>query len=82
MTRKNIKDIEGNEIMKFLIENKHLEKLELEGNLLSVKTAEQLGNVLTYNKQLRHIDMEGNNLTEGGTNLNGLASLCEGLANN
>jgi hypothetical protein len=40
MTRKDIKDVEGNEIMKFLIENKTLEKLELEGNLLGVKTAE------------------------------------------
>ena len=32
MTRKNIKDVEGNEIMKCLIENMNLEKLELEGN--------------------------------------------------
>ena len=46
MTRKNIKDIEGNEIMKFLIENKNLQKLELEGNMLGVKTAKQLGTVL------------------------------------
>jgi hypothetical protein len=34
MTRKKISDNEGNEIMKFLVENNHLEKLELEGNFL------------------------------------------------
>lgn len=67
MTRKKIIDTEGNEIMKFLIENKHLEKLELEGNYLESKTAEQLGNVLFYNRHLRHVDIEGNDLTEKGT---------------
>jgi hypothetical protein len=40
MTRKDIKDNEGYEIMKFLIENNTLEKIELEGNWLGVKTAE------------------------------------------
>lgn len=74
--------MEGNEIMKFLVENKHLEKLELEGNQLSIRTAEQLGNVLTHNKCLRHIDLESNDLTENGSDLDGLTSLCDGLAIN
>ena len=82
MTRKDIKDMEGNEIMKFLIENKTLEKLELEGNNMGVKTAEQLGNVLQFNQCLRHIDLEGNNLTDSSTDNSGVQSLAQGLANN
>lgn len=72
MTRKNIKDSEGNEIMKFLIDNKNLQKLELEGNQLGVETAKQLGIVLESNKVMRNIDMEGNDLTNGGTDKTGV----------
>jgi hypothetical protein len=63
MSRKNINDDEGMELVKSLERNLVLERFELDGNQLGSKTAFALGNLLALNKSIRVIDIEGNNLT-------------------
>lgn len=63
MSRKNIADEEGGEIVKSLEKNLVLERFELDGNQLGSKTANALGNLLSNNRSIRVIDLEGNNLT-------------------
>jgi hypothetical protein len=62
------KDNEGIEIAKNVKDNKHLEKLELEGNMLGSKTAYEVGELLKSNNVLRLVDLEFNNLTDHNTN--------------
>jgi hypothetical protein len=62
------KDNEGIEIAKNVKDNKHLEKLELEGNMLGSKTAFEVGELLKTNNVLRLVDLEFNNLTDHNTN--------------
>jgi len=69
MNRKSIKDEEGQKIMQFLVDNTTLEKLELEGNRLGPRTANMLGEVLKKNAKLRHIDIDGNDLTDKMNNI-------------
>ena len=62
MARKNIKDPEGVIIAKMLLHNKHLRKLELEGNLMGPNSAKEFGNALCHNKTLKFLDLENNQL--------------------
>lgn len=66
MIRKNIKENEGIEIAKNLRDNKNLEKIELEGNLIGPKTAFEIGELIKANNIIRFIDLENNNLTNNG----------------
>ena len=62
MARKNISDNEGWQLARMLNTNKHLRKLELEGNNLGPKTISEFGKMLKYNKEtgLRSLDLESN----------------------
>jgi hypothetical protein len=46
-----------------LYTNKTLRKIELEGNLLGIKTAAEFGKALKVNSTLRYLDLESNQLT-------------------
>ena len=54
-----------------------MEKLELEGNLLGPKAALEIGMLIKDNKVIRYIDIENNDLTEGGTSVEGIKSIAE-----
>lgn len=73
----NYQENEGIEIAKNLRENKTLEKLELEGNLLGPKTAYEIGQLIKDNSIIRYIDIEYNNLTDGGTSNEGIKSIAD-----
>lgn len=60
MSRKQISDIDGEMIAKMLENNKTLRKLELEGNLLGVRSAAEFGRQLKMNKTLKYLDLESN----------------------
>lgn len=79
MIRKNIKENEGAEIARNLMSNLHLEKLELEGNKLGPKAAFEMGELIKQNKVIRFIDMENNNLTNSGADVNGIVNIAEAL---
>ena len=55
-----------------LLENKHLRKLELEGNCLNVESAKAFGKALLKNKTLKVLDLESNNLTNEGSDMTGI----------
>lgn len=82
MIRKNIKENEGQEIAKNLINNKNLEKIELEGNSIGPKTAHEIGELIKNNNILRFIDLENNNLTNSGQDINGIKNIAEALKTN
>lgn len=68
MSKKKITDAQGVQLAEMLITNKCLLKLELEGNLLGSKTAQEFGKVLKEsNKTLRFLDLENNYLTNSNT---------------
>lgn len=67
-----IQENEGIEICKNLKDNRNLEKLELEGNLLGPKTSFELGELIKNNNIIRFIDMENNNLTGNSTDITGI----------
>ena len=81
MARKNIKDPEGVQIAKMLVQNKTLRKLELEGNLLGPNSAKEFGEALMVNKTLRFIDLESNQLSND-QNTSGVETLIEMLYKN
>jgi len=60
MNRKSLQDIDGVTLADMLYNNSKLRKLELEGNLLGMKTAIAFGKVLKVNKTLRFLDLESN----------------------
>ena len=62
--------------------NKTLRKFELEGNLLGPKTATMFGEVLKVNKTLRYLDMESNQLTLDGQDMQGVIALMQCLDSN
>ena len=52
-------------------------EFELEGNLIVPKTAYELGELLKINKVIRYLDLEFNNLTASGTNVDGIKNIAE-----
>ena len=52
LTRSGVGDDDGMEIAKILYNNTTLRKLELEGNNLGIKTANEFAKALKYNKTL------------------------------
>jgi Ran GTPase-activating protein (RanGAP) involved in mRNA processing and transport len=62
LARKVIKDEDGVKLARMIKVNKHLRKIELEGNLLGPNTARELGEALLSNKTLKYLDLEGNQL--------------------
>ncbi len=60
-----------------MVQNTFLEKVELEGNLIGPKTAYELGELLKFNKVIRYLDLEFNNLTASGTNVDGIKNIAE-----
>lgn len=82
MSRKQISDIDGELIAKMLEKNKVLRKLELEGNLLGVRSASEFGKQLKINKTLKYLDLESNQLTMEGQDPKGIYALVEFLDHN
>jgi len=72
LTRKGISDNEGYILAQMLVSNKVLRKLELEGNLLGPKSIRAFGKALKTNKNLRMLDLESNQITQDGTEFQGV----------
>jgi hypothetical protein len=81
ISRKNLSDEDGEEIGKMLVTNKRLEKVDLEGNQLGLKTAKQFAIVLRENKTLRYLDLENNQLCYNTDN-KGVIEMAEALTYN
>jgi Ran GTPase-activating protein (RanGAP) involved in mRNA processing and transport len=82
MARKEIKDDSGMLLAKMLNTNTSLRKLELEGNLLGIKSATEFGKALKKNKTLKYLDLESNQLTLDGQEMRGIYDLVEFLDHN
>lgn len=54
----------------------------MEGNTLGPLSAEAFGNLLENNMTLKVIDLEGNDLTEGGKDAKGIQVLANSLKEN
>lgn len=57
--------------------NHTLEKIELEGNLFGYETALEFGKLIAKNKVLRAIDLDNNDLTNDGKNVEGIQAISE-----
>jgi len=79
MIRKGISDHDGVEIAKCLNVNQTLESVILEGNNLGSLTAGAVGQLLEKNHSIRVIDLENNDLTDGGKSSKGIVTLAEAL---
>jgi hypothetical protein len=55
-----------------LVNNKVLRKLELEGNILGTNSIRAFGKALKKNKTLRVLDLESNQLTQDGQDMQGI----------
>ena len=84
LARKELTDEQGIKLAKMVQKNQKLRRLELEGNFLGPATCIAFGQALGegQNRTLRYLDLENNNLTERGTNTEGIKALCEGLKKN
>lgn len=69
-------------LAKMLNSNTTLRKLELEGNLLGIKSATEFGKALKKNKTLQYLDLESNQLTLDGQEMRGIYDLVEFLDHN
>ena len=58
-----------------LSKNKKLRRLELEGNFFGPETASAFAEALKKNNTLRYLDLENNNLTDGGKNIEGMKNI-------
>ena len=81
IARKKLNDEDGEEIAKMLLVNKRLEKVDLEGNQLSVRSAKAFALVIKTNTTLRYLDLEGNCLCSGGDNT-GFIEMADALEQN
>ena len=82
MNRKLVEDEVGVDLARMLMLNKHVRKLELEGNKLGPKTAKAFGDVLRHSKTMKFIDLDNNLLTSDGDDMTGLQYFIEGLKEN
>lgn len=82
MCRKMVEDEVGVDLARMLMLNKHLRKLELEGNKLGPKTAREFGNLLKITKTLKFLDFDNNTLTNEGDDPSGLHFFIEALKHN
>lgn len=82
LSRKNILDIDGQQMAQMLNTNNTMRKLELEGNGLGPKSAAEFGRMLARNKGLRHLNLESNQLTLGGQEHWGIYQFVEFLSTN
>ncbi len=57
--------------------NHNLEKIDLEGNLFGYESALEFGKLIAKNKVLRSIDLENNDLTNEGKNIEGIKAISE-----
>jgi len=73
--RKKIGDDDGADMIRSLVNNTTLEKLELEGNNFGPKTAREVANLLRKNRFIKHINLESNNLTNSGKDTEGVIEL-------
>ena len=81
--KKRITDEMGVMLAEMLEDNKFLNKLELEGNLLGPKTAMAFGKVLKEkNKTLRFLDLENNFLTNSGATYDEVKTFSDCLVTN
>ena len=65
-----------------LYDNGTLRKLELEGNLMGPNSAREFGKVLCFNKSLRFLDMESNQLTQDGQDFQGVIDFVQCMYKN
>jgi len=79
MSRKEIEDEDGVEIIKSLKPNTTINKLELEGNRLGVQTAVEIGDYLKKNQTLKYLDLEGNGLVDEAKDSSGINQIAEGI---
>ena len=77
MTRKKISDEKGIEIARNLMENKYLERLELEGNNMGSGSAKEFANLLLKNSKLIVLDLQGNNLTNNNKDNSGINAIAQ-----
>lgn len=82
LSRKGLNDEDGCTIAEMLQTNRHLQKLECEGNNLGFKAAEHIGEALKKNESLRSLNLESNNLTGGGHDQHGIIVLADALREN
>jgi hypothetical protein len=81
LNRKNISDDDGADMIRSLVFNDTLEKLEMEGNKLGPKTAREIANLLRHNTVLKHINIESNNLTNSGKDCDGVIDIAKVTGN-
>ena len=67
-----MEDVEGKKIEEIVSKNKKLRRLELEGNFFGPETATAFVDALKKNNTLRYLDLENDNLTDGGKNIEGM----------
>lgn len=79
MNRKSIEDEVGVDLARMLMLNKHIRKIELEGNKLGPKTARAMGDVLRVSKTLKFIDLDNNMLTTDGEDTTGIQYFIQSL---
>ena len=82
MNRKQIEEEVGIDLARMLMINKHVRKIELEGNKLGPKTSREFGNVLRFSTTLKFIDLDNNMLTSDGDDDTGLRFFIEQLKHN
>ena len=80
--RQGIEDLDGIKVAQMLYTNDKLRKLDLEGNLLGPKSAQAFGEVLKVNKTLKYLNLESNQLTLDGQDMQGVLGLMEFLDHN
>jgi Ran GTPase-activating protein (RanGAP) involved in mRNA processing and transport len=69
-------------LAQMLVTNKVLRKLELEGNLLGPQSARAFGKSLKKNSTLRVLDLESNQLTQDGQDMQGIYDFVKCLFKN
>eukprot|EP00927_Polykrikos_kofoidii_P035673 TRINITY_DN30220_c0_g1_i1.p1 TRINITY_DN30220_c0_g1~~TRINITY_DN30220_c0_g1_i1.p1 ORF type:complete len:399 (-),score=127.53 TRINITY_DN30220_c0_g1_i1:91-1263(-) len=82
LNRKGLEDEDGVSLALMLEKNKHLQKLECEGNNLGVLAAKAIGEALKKNQTLRCLNLESNNLTASGNDQMGIIELASSLKEN
>merc|ERR1719446_577281 len=82
MCRKGISDENAILVAKAMQSNYGIEHLELAGNNLEAGATKALGEMLTINRTLKVLNLEMNNLTNGGKDSSGIRELAEALTEN
>jgi Ran GTPase-activating protein (RanGAP) involved in mRNA processing and transport len=77
LNRKGITDVDGADMIRSLMRNDVLEKIELEGNNLGPATAKAMAQLLRNNRTLKHVNIENNDLTQNEQDTSGVRALAD-----